>query len=180
VGRRRRATLPGVERRVAGVAAGAHDVGGERIVRPRWRARLVRGFVATVLVGQAVLLARGYVDPHKLFAFQPFNESSVWRADVVRVTADGRRVPIDQEWPGGYGWDELVGWGVLERPGAAKHAYSGLGASLDFFVESLDWVADHTPDDHETLYLEASIESWRNTRPQDVRVVRSSLREEAR
>lgn len=76
----------------------------------------MRGFVAAVLLGQAALLVRGYSDPHKLFAFQPFNESSTWRADVVRVTVDGRRIPIEHEWPGGYRWDELVGWGVLERP----------------------------------------------------------------
>ncbi|MFP5320957.1 MAG: hypothetical protein ACLGIC_03830 [Acidimicrobiia bacterium] len=152
----------------------------ERIVRPRWRARLVRGFVALVLVGHGALLARGYVDPHKLFAFQPFNESSVWRTDVVRVTVDGRRVPIEEDWPGGYDWDELVGWGVLERPAAARHAYSGVGASVDFFAESLDWVADHTPDDHETLRLEAVVESWRNTRGPTVEVFRSADREEVR
>lgn len=161
-----------------GAADGA--VAGRRIMRPRWRARLVRGFVAAVLLGHAVLLVRGYSDPHKLFAFQPFNESSVWRADVVRVTVDGRRVPIEARWPGGYDWDELVGWGVLERPAVARHAYSGIGASVDFLAESLDWVADHTPDDRETLYLEAVVERWRNTRGPTTQVLRSAEREEAR
>lgn len=139
----------------------------------------MRGFAAVVLVGHLGLLARGYVDPHKFFAFQPFNESSVWRADVVRVTADGRRIPIEDDWPGGYDWDELVGWGVLEQPSVPRHAYSGLGTSIDFFDESLDWVADHTPDDHETLYLEAVVERWRNTRGPVTEVLRSDLREEA-
>lgn len=149
-------------------------------MRPRWRARLVRGFVAVVLVGHAVLLVRGYADPHELFAFQPFDESSVWRADVVRVTADGRRIPVEDDWPGGYDWDELVGWGVLERPAVARHAYSGVDASVDFLSESLDWVAEHTPDDHQTLHLEAVVETWRNTRGPSVRVLRSVEREEAR
>lgn len=139
----------------------------------------MRGFVAAVLLGQAALLVRGYSDPHKLFAFQPFNESSTWRADVVRVTVDGRRIPIEREWSGGYRWDELVGWGVLERPAAWRHAYSGLGASLDFLDEALDWVADHTPDDAETRYLEARVEHRRNARGPEVRVLRSDLREEA-
>lgn len=161
-------------------APGDVAVGSERIERPRWRARLVRGFVAVVLLGHALLLVRGYSDPHKLFAFQPFNESSTWRADVVRVTVDGRRVPIEEPWPGGYDWDELVRWGVVERPGTMRHAYSGLGASLDFFAESLDWVADHTPDDTETLYLEARTEAYRNTRGPEVLVLRSAAREEAR
>ena len=161
------------------LAPGGGAVGSERIVRPRWRARLVRAFVAVVLVGQAALLVRGYADPHKLFAFQPFNESSTWRAEVVRVTADGRRVPIDEPWPGGYDWDELVAWGVLEQPSVLRHAYSGLGASLDFLDEALDWVADHTPEDTETLYLEAVTEGYRNTRGPEVEVLRSEPREEA-
>lgn len=148
-------------------------------MRPRWRARLVRGFAALVLLGHGALLARGYADPHKLFAFQPFNESSTWRAEVVRVTADGRRVPIEEPWPGGYDWDELVDWGVLERPTVLRHAYTGLDASLDFLDEALDWVADHTPDDVETLYLEAITEGYRNTRGPEVRVLRSDVREEA-
>ncbi len=167
----------------SGVEQGAPRAGADgsdRIVRPRWRARLVRGFVVVVLVGHGALLVRGYDDPHKFFAFQPFNESSTWRADIVRVTSDGRRVPIEQPWPGGYEWDELVDWGVLERPATMRHAYSGVGASLDFLDEALDWVADHTPDDDETLYLEATTEAYRNTRGPEVRVLRSHTREEAR
>jgi hypothetical protein len=155
-------------------------VGSDRIVRPRWRARLVRGFVAVVLVGHALLLVRSYSDPHNFFGFQPFNESSTWRADVVRVTVDGRRVPIEDDWPGGYEWDGLVGWRVLERPATLRHAYSGLDSSLDFLAESLDWVAAHTPDDTETRYLEAVTEGYRNTRGPEVRVLRSHEREEAR
>jgi hypothetical protein len=165
-----------VEQHAPAVAA----VGSDRIVRPRWRARLVRGFVVVVLVGHAVLLVRGYADPHKFFAFQPFNESSTWRADIVRVTADGRRIPIEEPWPGGYDWDELVDWGVLERPGVRRHAYSGIGASLDFLDQALDWVARNTPEDTETLYLEATTEAYRNTRGPEVRVLRSDVREEAR
>lgn len=161
-------------------APGAGAVGSERIERPRWRARLVRGFVAFVLVGHALLLVRGYADPHKFFAFQPFNESSTWRADIVRVTSDGRRVPIEEPWPGGYEWDELVRWGVLEQPATMRHAYSGLGTSLDFLDDALDWVAEHTPEDRETLYLEAKTEAYRNTRGPEVRVLRSDPRDEAR
>ena len=138
----------------------------------------MRAFAAVVVVGQAVLLVRGYSDPHKLFAFQPFNESSTWRAEVVRVTERGR-IPVELAWPGGYEWDELVGWRVLQRPSALRHAYSGLDASVDFLDEALDWVADHTPEDRLTLYLEARVEGYRNARGPEVRVLRSELREEA-
>lgn len=140
----------------------------------------MRGFVVVVLVGQAALLVRGYSDPHKYFAFQPFNESSTWRADIVRVTIDGRRIPIEERWPGGYEWDELVRWGVLEHPSRMRHAYMGVGASVDFLDQALTWVADNTPDDTETLFLEATTEAYRNTRGPEVRILRSPDREEAR
>ncbi len=140
----------------------------------------MRGFVGVVLVGHAALLVRGYSDPPKYFAFQPFNESSTWRADVVRVTSDGRRIPVEQPWPGGYDWDELVRWRVLERPGVVRHAYMGVGASLDFLDQALAWVAENTPDDTETLFLEARTEAYRNTRGPEIRVLRSPEREEAR
>lgn len=153
---------------------------GTRIERPRWRARLVRGVFVAVVLAQALLIVRSYDDPHNFFGFQPFNESSTWRADVVRVTVDGRRIPIDEPWPGGYEWNDLVGWGVVQHPERTKHAFSGLDAALDFFAESLDWVADHTPDDTETLYLEADVTGFRNTRGPDRRTLRSDDREEAR
>ena len=156
-----------------------------RIERPRWRARLVRGAFVVVLAAQALLILRSYDDPHNFFGFQPFNESSTWRADIVRVTTDGERIPVDEPWPRGsgaqsYDWDELVGWRVLQHPERTKHAYSGLDASLDFLGEALDWVADHTPDDTETLYLEAEVTGHRNTRGPEHRTLRSEEREEAR
>ena len=59
--------------------------------RPRWRRRLVAGFIIAVLTVQLGFAINGYRDPHKFFAFQPFNESSTWQADIVRVTWDGER-----------------------------------------------------------------------------------------
>lgn len=153
--------------------------GDGTVQRPRWRARLVRVFFVVVLVGQAVLLVRAYWDPHVLFGFQPFNESSTWRADIVRVTVDGRRIPIDEDWPGGYDWDELMGWGPLQNPDRMRHAFSSLDTMLDFFGEAIDWAAEHTPDDHETLYLEAEVTAFRNTRGPEHHHFRSDDRDEA-
>ena len=87
------------------------------MTRPRWRIQAARVVFVAVLATQVGFAINGYLEPHKYFAFQPFNESSTWRAEIVRVTTDGDRIPITEPWPGGYDWDELVDWGVLEDPG---------------------------------------------------------------
>jgi hypothetical protein len=127
--------------------------------------------VAVVLV-QVGFAVNGYRDPHKLFAFQPFDESSTWRADIVRVTWDGARIPVDRGWDG-YEWDELVHMGALQSPGRLRHASRGIDSTLQYLDQALDWVATHTPADDRTRYLEADVTYYRNTRgPQHV-VLRS-------
>lgn len=130
------------------------------------------GFIVTVLAVQVGFALNGYRDPHKFFAFQPFNESSTWRADIVRVTRDGERLPIDGGWAG-YTWNELVGTNALTGPSRLRHASMGVGATIDFLDDALDWIATHTPADRETLYLEATVTSFRNTRGPTITVLRS-------
>ena len=145
---------------------------------PRVRIVARRVVVAAVVGLQLVLVARGYWADHKEFAFQMFPESSTWEADVVRVTADGRRVPIEQPWAG-YRWDELVQDRGLSYPGVRRHADAGLENQLAFLDAALDWVADNTPRDGETRYLEATVTSWHNDDPPEVEVMRSAEREVA-
>jgi hypothetical protein len=121
-------------------------------VSPRVRVLARRVAVVAVVASQLGLAARGYWSAHKEFAFQMFPESSTWRADVVRVTAAGRRVPIDREWAG-YRWDELVQDRGLRYPTVRHHADAGLDNQLAFLESALHWVADHTPRDDETRYL---------------------------
>jgi hypothetical protein len=135
-----------------------------------------RVVVVAVVALQLALVARGYVSDHKEFAFQMFPESSTWRADVVRVTADGRRVPIEQPWSG-YRWDELVQSRGLRYPWVRHHADAGLDNQLAFLEAALDWVADNTPRDGETRYLEARVTSWHNADQPRVGVLRSHVRE---
>jgi hypothetical protein len=111
-----------------------------------------RVVVVGVVALQLGLIARGYWADHKEFAFQMFPESSTWRADVVRVTADGRRVPIERSWSG-YHWDELVRDRGLSYPAFRHHADAGLDNQLAFLDAAIDWVAAHTPRDRETRYL---------------------------
>ena len=146
--------------------------------RPRWRVRAAAAFFVVVVAVQVGFALNGYREPHKFFAFQPFNESSTWRADIVRVTWGGRRVAVDEPWAG-YQWDTLVRMSALQHPERLRSAYMGVGATVDFLDDALDWVAAHTPADRETRYLEATVTYYKNTRgPREV-VVRSDDREPA-
>jgi hypothetical protein len=144
------------------------------------RVRVVgrRVVVLAVVVVQLGLIARGYWADHKEFAFQMFPESSTWRAEVVRVTTDGRRLPIELSWSG-YRWDEMVPNRGLRYPSVRHHADAGLDNQLAFLEEALDWVADNTPRDRETRYLEARVTAWHNDAPPRVEVIRSHVREVA-
>jgi hypothetical protein len=137
-----------------------------------------RVVVVAVVVLQLGLVAAAYWSDHKVFGFQMFPESSTWRADVVRVTADGRRIPIEYPWSG-YRWDELVQDRGLRYPSIRHHADAGLANQLAFLEAALDWVADNTPLDAETRYLEATVTSWHNDDPPRVGVLRSRVREGA-
>jgi hypothetical protein len=143
----------------------------------RSRVRIVgrRVVVVAVVVLQLGFVARAYWSDHKEFGFQMFPESSTWRADVVRVTGDGRRVPVEQPWSG-YRWDELVQDRGLRYPSVRHHADAGLANQLAFLEAALDWVADNTPRDAETRYLEARVTSWHNDDPPTVEVLRSGIR----
>jgi hypothetical protein len=134
--------------------------------------------VLAVVLVQLGFIARGYWSDHKEFAFQMFPESSTWRADVVRVTQDGRRVPVELPWSG-YRWDELVPNRGLPHPSVRHHADAGLDNQLAFLEEALDWVARNTPRDHETRYLEARVTAWHNDDPPKVELIRSERREGA-
>jgi hypothetical protein len=110
---------------------------------------------------QLAMVVRAYWAPHKEFGFQMFPESSEWQAEIVRVTDDGERVPIDEPWAG-YEWRELVRGRGLTTPWRRHHADAGVDNQLELLGESLDWVAANTPADRETRYLEAEVTVWPN------------------
>ena len=68
----------------------------------------------------------------------------------------------------------------LAYPSIRHHADAGLDNQLAFLGAALDWVADNTPRDHETRYLEARVTSWNNADAPQVEVLRSGEREAAR
>ena len=142
----------------------------------RFRVVARRVVVVAVVASQLFFVARGYWADHKEFAFQMFPESSTWRAHVVRVTADGRRVPVEVPWAG-YRWADLVPNEGLSYPSIRRHATAGLDNQLAFLDSALDWVAENTPRDHQTRYLEATVTSWHNDDPPQVSVLRSEMRQ---
>jgi hypothetical protein len=144
-------------------------------VTPKLRVVGRRVVILAVVVLQLGFVVRGYWSDHKPFAFQMFPEASTWRADVVRVTADGRRVPVERPWSG-YRWDELVRDRGLRYPAVRHHADAGLDNQLAFLASALDWVAANTPRDHDTRYLEATVTAWHNADPPRTEVFRSSVR----
>ena len=121
---------------------------------------------------------RGYWSDHKEFAFQMFPESSTWQADIVRVTTDGRRVPVSEPWAG-YRWSELAPDRGLAFPGRRRHADAGLDNQLAFLDAALDYVARNTPRDTETAYLEAVVTTWHNTDEPEIVVLRSVERDDS-
>jgi hypothetical protein len=151
------------------VAPTVHQPARPRSARRR---RLAQSLVVAVLAVQLGFALNGYREPHKFFAFQPFNESSTWQAEIVRVTWSGERLSIEGGWSG-YQWDELVDMSALQGPSSLRHAYMGVGATIDFLDDALDWVATHTPADTETRYLEATVTYYKNTRGPNVTVLRS-------
>ena len=86
-----------------------------------WARRIV---VVVVVVAQLTFVVRAYHSPHKEFGFQMFPESSTWQAEIVRVTDDGRRIPISEPWDG-YTWSQLVRVRGLSRPSVRHHADAG-------------------------------------------------------
>jgi hypothetical protein len=134
-----------------------------------------RVIVAAVVALQLGFVVRGYHSAHKEFAYQMFAESTDWRADVVRVTTSGRRVPVEQPWSG-YQWGDLVRDRGLYDPATRHHADASLDNQLAFLHEALDYVATHTPRDTETAYLEATVTYWKDAHPPKVVVLRSEPR----
>jgi hypothetical protein len=136
------------------------------------RVRLRRIVFVGVIVLQLVFIVRAYWAPHKEFGFQMFPEASSWQAQIVRVTADGDRVPVDQPWFG-YEWNDLFPDRGLSSPWFRHHADAGLDNQLAFLREALAWLANNTPRDSETRYFEATVTTWFNTRDPTTMVLRS-------
>ncbi len=146
------------------------------MVSSQARVRLRRAIFLGVIVLQLFFVIRAYWAPHKEFGFQMFPEASSWQADIVRVTADGQRISIEQPWAG-YDWNAMVSDRGLWSPWVKKHADAGIANQLAFLYEALAWVAANTPRDTATVYYEATVTTWFNMGAPHVRIIRSPERQ---
>ena len=135
---------------------------------------LRRVVIVAVVAAQLTLIVVAYDSDHKTFGFQMFPESSRWQADIVRVQADGSRIPVNDGWE--YRWSDLVRGRGLTNPFVDHHADSGLRNQFGYFQGALDWVAANTPVDTSTVYLEAEVTYTDNGRGPFSRVFRSDER----
>lgn len=140
-----------------------------------WRQLAVRVFFASVVGAQAYAVVHAYHDPLKRFGYQPFAESSVWHAQIFAVDRAGHKRDVQDGFEG-YRWSQLVRERV-GNPFRQQSASSGVGATLYFLQRALDYVADHTPNDQRTLYLEADVFYRQNRRPEATTTLRSKLRD---
>jgi len=130
-----------------------------------------RAFCAVVLGAQLYAVVHAYHDPLKRFGYQPFAESSVYRAQIHAVDRQGRRDDVADGFQG-YRWQGLVRERVAQ-PFVTRSAPSGIAATLYFLQRALDYVALHTPRDVRTLYLEARVTYRKNRGPEQHVVLRS-------
>lgn len=158
-------------------ATGSRSQGtaAERIPERRWRRVGRRWLIAVVLAAQLIAIVAAYDNNHRQFGFQMFPESSRWRAEIVRVQPDGTRLALEAGWE--YRWSDLVRGRGLTDPQRWNHADSGLRGQLDFFDSSLTWVAENTPEDTTTLYLEAEVTYLDNGRGPETVTYRSPDRD---
>jgi hypothetical protein len=143
-----------------------HPTAGRRVAR--------RVLIVAVVVAQLVAIVAAYGNDHRQLGFQMFPESSRWTAEITRVEADGTVVPVDEDWE--YRWADLVATKGLGYPNRWRHANSGLRSQLAYLQAALDWVAENTPGDTTTLFLEAEVTYRDNGRGPFTRVLRSEQR----
>jgi len=136
---------------------------------------LARAFCASVIAGQLYAVVHAYRDPLKRFGYQPFSESTEWQARIWAVDREGHKADVAQGFEG-YQWSDLVQTRVA-HPFRRQVASSGIAATEYFLRHALDYVAEHTPRDRRTHYLEADVSFRRNRGNEQSIVLRSKLRD---
>lgn len=134
------------------------------------RARVA--FAAVWLASQAALVVTASRRPDRIFGFRMFPEASTLQVRLARVTATGEVAAPGGEWSAHdasgqlrhFSWHDRVRDPVLSSLDARVFASYGAETQLARLGRALDDVADHIPEDAETLRLVAHVTIWRNGR----------------
>jgi hypothetical protein len=147
---------------------------------PRARVLLAACWVA----GQGALVVTAYGRPDHIFGFQMFPEASTIEIHLSRETARGDVPALRGEWgardPSGqlrhFTWRDRIRDPVLGSLDARIFASYGVDAQLARLQRALDDVADHVPEDGETVRLRADVRVWKNGRSPSTVTLTSHLR----
>ncbi|MGO9833347.1 MAG: hypothetical protein ACLP1X_03955 [Polyangiaceae bacterium] len=135
---------------------------------PRARVAVAACWVA----GQAALVLTAYDRPDHIFGFQMFPEASTIEIHLSRETSRGDLPAPRGEWSARdssgqlrhFSWRDRVRDPLLGSLDARIFASYGVDAQLARLQRALDDVADHVPEDGETLRLRADVRVWKNGR----------------
>lgn len=132
------------------------------------RARVA--FAACWIAGQATLVLTAARRADHAFGFRMFPEASTMRVHLLRELRAGRGpVPAPRgEWGARdaagqlrhFSWRDRVRDPVLASLDARVFASYGAGTQLARLQRALDDVADHVPEDDETVRLRADVTIW--------------------
>jgi hypothetical protein len=132
------------------------------------RARVA--FAAAWIAGQAALVLTAALRPDRIFAFRMFPEASTMEIHLMRDVGGARLAAARGEWrardrsgqPHVWSWADRVRDPVLGQLDTRVFASYGITTQLARLQRALDDVADHIPDDVETVRLVAGVDFWKN------------------
>jgi hypothetical protein len=146
------------------------------------RARVA--FAACWIVGQATLVLAAATRADPVFGFRMFPEASTLEIHLSREVG-GRMVPaVGGEWSARdaegqlrhFSWHDRVRDPVLSSIDARVFASYGVDAQLARLQRALDDVADHVPEDGETVRLRADVMVRKNGRGAEAHTLESHER----
>jgi hypothetical protein len=150
------------------------------------RARVA--FAAVWLAGQVALIVTAARRPDHMFGFRMFPEASTMQVHLARITAAGELPAPGGEWSARdasgqlrhFSWHDRVRDPVLAAIDARVFASYGADTQLARLGQALDDVADHVPEDAETVRLVARVTVWHNGRDPVLSTLESHTREARR
>jgi hypothetical protein len=129
-------------------------------------------FAACWVAGQAALVLTAPLRPDHVFGFRMFAEASTIEIHLNRRVGGTRLDAPRGEWSARshsgqlshFSWRDRVRDANLSTLDTRVFASYGVDAQLARLERALDDVADHIPDDGETLRLGAEVIVWKNGR----------------